>query len=218
MTRLVGADLYDARAGLAGGDALEGGSDRRRRLVAISGGRHRSGRGNLHQRASQCPPSARAPTLVSTARPAWKNPEPEVVLAISSKGAIVGATLGIAEVETFDHFTYSLKVGKKSDDNYFFTVSVNANLPKGRTPGKDERLEDRAKLDQEFQDKQRRLEEKLKQEKQFEKWIYLVPNWTVEPLLKERLQLLVERNAEPRKDESFTNRVDSASESAEPKK
>ena len=49
MTRLVGADLSTLEPGSPARDALEGRADRRRRLVAISRGRHRAGRGNLHQ-------------------------------------------------------------------------------------------------------------------------------------------------------------------------
>ena len=119
----------------------------------------------------------------------------------------------VATLETFDNFTYTVKVGKKSDDNYYFAMTVSADSPKTRTPGKDEKSEDKEKLDKQFQDKQKQLEEKLKQEKPFEKWTYLVSSWTVESLLKERSQLFVEK-----KEESSTNKTDSATETAEPKK
>jgi len=41
----------------------------------------------------------------------------------------------------------------------------------------------------------------LKQEKAFEKWTYLVSKWTVDPLLKERKDLLAEKKEEPKKEE-----------------
>jgi hypothetical protein len=85
-------------------------------------------------------------------------------------------------LDTFDNFTYTLKVGQK-------------------TPGKDEKPEDKDKLDKEFKEKQKKLEEKLSQEKPFEKWTYLVSNWTLDSLLKERSQLLVEKKEEPKKDD-----------------
>jgi len=107
----------------------------------------------------------------------------------------------VATIDTFDNFTYALKVGQKTNDNYPLAITVMASLPKERTPGKDEKAEDKDKLDKEFKEKQKRLEEKLAQEKSFENWVYLVSSWTVDPLLKERSQLLVEKKEEPKKDE-----------------
>ena len=80
-------------------------------------------------------------------------------------------------------------------------VAVTAQIPKERTPGKDEKPEDKARLDKEFKDKQKKLEDKLSQEKAYEKWVYLVSNWTVDSLLKDRAQLLVEKKEEPKKEE-----------------
>ncbi len=110
----------------------------------------------------------------------------------------------VATIDTFDHFTYTLKVGQKTNDNYPVAMTVSAQLPKERTAGKDEKAEDKAKLDKEFKDGQKKLEDKLAQEKSFEKWTYVVSSWTVDPLLKERGQLLVEKKEEPKKEESKT--------------
>ena len=107
----------------------------------------------------------------------------------------------VASVDTFDNFNYTLKVGQKTNDNYPVAMSVSAQLPKERTAGKDEKPEDKTKLDKEFKDKQKKLEEKLVQEKTFENWVYLVSSWTVDPLLKERSQLMVEKKEEPKKEE-----------------
>ena len=60
--------------------------------------------------------------------------------------------------------------------------------------------EDKARLDKEFKETQKKVEDKLSQEKSYEKWVYLVSNWTVDSLLKERAQLLVEKKEEPKKD------------------
>lgn len=108
-------------------------------------------------------------------------------------------------VETFDHFTYTLKVAQKTNDLYPMAVTVTAQLPKERAPGKDEKAEDKDKLDKQFKEQQKKLEEKLAQEKQYENWVYLVSNWTFEPLLKERAQLLVEKKEEPKKDAKATD-------------
>jgi hypothetical protein len=108
----------------------------------------------------------------------------------------------VATIETFDNFVYTVQVGKKTDDdNYRLKVSVSATIAKDRTPGKDERPEDKEKLDKEFQEKVKKLEEKLKQEKSFESWTYLVAKWSIDPILKERKDLLVEKKEAPKTEE-----------------
>jgi hypothetical protein len=88
------------------------------------------------------------------------------------------------------------------------TVTVSADLPKDRTPGKDEKPEENTKLDKEFKDNQKKLQDKLAQEKSCEKWVYLVSTWTLDPVMKERGQLLVEKKEEPKKEEKVsTNSV-----------
>lgn len=104
----------------------------------------------------------------------------------------------VATIETFDGFTYTIKTGKipASEENYALQMNVTGNFPKERTPGKDEKAEDKPKLDKEFTDKQKPLQEKLKNEKQFEKWTYVVPKWTIENLLKDRKDFLAEKKDE----------------------
>jgi hypothetical protein len=106
----------------------------------------------------------------------------------------------VAKIETFDGFRYDVKVGKKLADkeDHFMQIAVNANFPKERTPGKDEKPEDKEKLDKEFKEKLAKQEEKLKTEKAFEQWVYVVPKYTLDPLLKGRQELLKE---EPKKEE-----------------
>ena len=102
----------------------------------------------------------------------------------------------VVTIETFEGFSYTIKVGSKTNDNYYFTVSSSAQFPAERAAGPDEKPEDKAKLDKEFADRQKQLQEKLAAEKNFAPWTYLVTGWTVEPLLKERSQLLVEKKAD----------------------
>ena len=78
-------------------------------------------------------------------------------------------------------------------------LTVTAQIPKERTPGKDEKPEDKARLDKEFKDKQKKLEDKLAQDKTYEKRVYLVSSWTVDSLLKDRSQLLGRRKRSRRK-------------------
>jgi hypothetical protein len=102
-----------------------------------------------------------------------------------------------AVIETFDGLTYTVKIGAKSgEENHYMTVSIAANLAKERVPGNDEKPEDKERLDKDFKEKLSKLEEKIKQEKTYEKSIYLVARWTVEALLKERKDLLMEKKAE----------------------
>jgi hypothetical protein len=112
----------------------------------------------------------------------------------------------VATLETLDGFSYTLKIGKpvggEENANHALQVSVSANLPKERTPGKDDKPEDKDKLDKEFAAKQKPLEEKLKNEKAFEKWTYVVPKYTLETLLKDRKDFLAEKKEEPKKDEA----------------
>jgi len=119
-------------------------------------------------------------------------------------------------INTFDDLTYTLKVGAKKNENYALTIAVAAELSKPRTPGKDEKPEDKAKLDKEFQDKQKKLAEKAAQDKNYENWVYLVSNWTLDPLLKERNQLMAEKKEEPKKEGTSSTNAPSASIAPEP--
>ena len=102
-----------------------------------------------------------------------------------------------ATIETFDGFRYELKIGKPNGDNYPVLVKVSAEFAKERTPGKDEKPEDKTRLDGEFVVKQKQLEEKLTKEKKMEGRPYLVAKFSVDPLLKERSGLFPDKPAEP---------------------
>ena len=121
----------------------------------------------------------------------------------------------VVAIETLDGFSYKLKIGAKTNENYFLTMAVTATLAKERTPGKDEKPEDKTKLDNEFTVKLKKLEEKLAQEKAFEPWTFLVPGWQVDPFVKERSQLLVEKK-EPSKLEGATPKVEEPAPAEKP--
>jgi hypothetical protein len=126
----------------------------------------------------------------------------------------------LVKLETFDNFTYMVKVGKQSgEDNLHLAVAVSADLPKERTPGKDEKPEDKEKLDKEFKEKNEKLAEKLKSEKRFEPYAYLVSKWTVDSVLKDRSHFMVEKKEEPKKDESKSDepKKDEAKKDEKPK-
>jgi len=98
----------------------------------------------------------------------------------------------VLTVETFDGFNYVATIGPKQNENYPVSFSVAANLAAERVAAKDEKPEDKAKLDKEFKDHQAKLAEKLAKEKQFEKWVYQLPTYSIEEILKPRQQLLTE--------------------------
>ena len=133
---------------------------------------------------------------------ALNSPSFNDVLPADTKPAQVGLDKPtVVTLQTFDNFTYTLKVGQKTNDNFPVTFTVTAQIPKERTAGKDEKPEDKTKLDKEFKDKQKKLEEKLAQDKTYEKRIYLVSSWTLDSVLKERSQLMAEKKEEPKKEE-----------------
>ncbi len=98
--------------------------------------------------------------------------------------------------DTSDKFTYTLKIGKATGENYPVAITVAAALAKERIPGKDEKPEDKTRLDSEFTAAQKRLEEKLANEKKAEGRPYLIAKATIDQLLKDRAALLAEKKPE----------------------
>ena len=101
-------------------------------------------------------------------------------------------------LETFDGFTYTAKAGTATGDNYPFTIAITGNFPKARTAAADEKPEDKAKLDKDFADAQKKLADKLAADAKFAKWTYLVSKWTLDSVLKPRADLLVVKPEEPK--------------------
>jgi hypothetical protein len=118
------------------------------------------------------------------------------VLPPDTKPEISGLTnITALTVETADHFTYTAKIGSAQDDVYPVSLTVTADLPTARTAAKDEKPDDKAKLDKAFADQQKMLAEKLAKEKQFAGWIFKVPSYSLSSILKTRSQLFVEPKA-----------------------
>ena len=102
----------------------------------------------------------------------------------------------VVTFETFDRFTYTLKIGAKpTEQSYYMAVAVTADIPAGRVAGKDEKPEDRQKLDMEFQDRTKKFQNKLKQEQALAPWVYVVNSWILDPLMADRGQLLTGNEA-----------------------
>lgn len=87
-------------------------------------------------------------------------------------------------VGTFDGLVYTLKFGKADGDKLPVAVAVAAELPKERTPGKDEKTEDKKRLDDEFAARAKQLAETLAKAKALETRVYLVPKASYDMLWK----------------------------------
>jgi hypothetical protein len=122
-------------------------------------------------------------------------------VATNTAAAELDKPLVTATIENFDGFTYVAKVGAKTgEDNHHFQISVTGQFPKTREPGKDEKPEDKDRLDKEFAVALKTKEDRLKTEQAYGKWIYVVSKWTVDPLMKSRHELLAEKKEEPKPD------------------
>lgn len=98
----------------------------------------------------------------------------------------------VLTIQTFDGFDYVATIRPKKDDNYPVSFAITANLPTARTPGKDEKADDKAKLDKDFQAHQKTLADKLAKESAFTNWVYQMPGYSLDEILKTRSQLLEE--------------------------
>ena len=95
-----------------------------------------------------------------------------------------------ALVRTAAGFEYKIRVGKPgADDNYPIQVAVSGEFPKERAAVKDEKKEDKERLDKEFKEKLAKNEEKLKKEQALAKWTFTINKWSIDPLLKNRSEL-----------------------------
>ena len=113
------------------------------------------------------------------------------VLASESKPQAAGLDKPTTiTVSTEDGFNYIFNAGNEIDQSYALTVSVSANPAGTRTPGKDEKPEDKTKLDKEFQTRHETLEKKLTKEKKLEGRTFLVPKYAIDQLKKNRADLL----------------------------
>ena len=102
--------------------------------------------------------------------------------------------------DTFDGFSYAVSVGDKAEgDLYHLKFTVSADRPKARVAPKGEKPEDKEKADKAFEEQNKAFAEKLEREKKLEAWTYLVPKTSVDPLLRERAQLLPEKKKDEKK-------------------
>src|SRR5207248_574128 len=95
----------------------------------------------------------------------------------------------VLTILTFDHFAYTLKIGvppqRKPDAPYYLSVAVAAHFPaERRPPSHAESSDEKKKSDEEFQEKTKKLRNKLAKESQLaaSQRIFVVESQVVEPL------------------------------------
>ena len=102
------------------------------------------------------------------------------------------------QLTTFDGFKYDFAIGKSGPDHTrYVKFEVGAQLNTTRTPNSNESSEDKKKRDQEFDQKIAQLRQRLESEKKLEQWVFLVPDWNLDQLLKRRDEILAKPNPTP---------------------
>ena len=103
------------------------------------------------------------------------------------------------KAETFDGITYTLHIGNMAGNNYYVAFQVAGEPAKTRVAPKGEKPEDKAKNDKAFEDRRKKLAEQVDREKRLSRWTYLVAKGTIDPLLRDRAQLLPEKKKAAKK-------------------
>ena len=93
--------------------------------------------------------------------------------------------------DTYDNLNYTIKIARKpGGDDYYLTVAVSGEPARTRTPEKGEKPADKERLDKQFDETLKKLDERLKLEKGLAAWTYVVAGKTLEPLIKTRSELV----------------------------
>jgi hypothetical protein len=101
--------------------------------------------------------------------------------------------------QTFDGLKYTVDIGKQADANYYLRFAVSGEPSKTRPPVKNEKAEDKAKNDKEFEERRKKILEKMQGEKKLEAWTYLVSKTSLDPLMRDRQQLMPEKKKPAKK-------------------
>jgi Domain of unknown function (DUF4340) len=101
-------------------------------------------------------------------------------------------------IKAFDGFAYDILLGRQGPDKTrYLQLRVSAELPSVRTPDPKESQEDKKKKDEEFDKKYADLKQRLEREKRFEQWVFLVPDWNLEQILKRRNEIVSKASPSP---------------------
>lgn len=115
---------------------------------------------------------------------------------VSNANKVEGENVTTIVAETFDDLTYTIKVAKqKAGEDYLFNFVLSGAPPKTRTPEKDEKPDEVKRRAEEYEKTVKMLEARSQFEKILGQWVYVMPAKLLEPLLKDRAQMV----AQPRK-------------------
>jgi len=102
------------------------------------------------------------------------------------------------QLKTFDGFKYDFAIGKPGPEKArYVKFEVGAEIDPTRVPGPNESPEDKKKKDQEFDKKIAALRQRLEDEKKLEQWVYLVPDWSLDQVMKRREEILAKPSPTP---------------------
>ena len=104
----------------------------------------------------------------------------------------------VVELETLEGFHYRLEIGGAGpEQTHFLRVKVSANLPETRTPQANETPEEKTKKDAEFTKQLEEWKIRLASEQKLEHWVFLVSDWSLDPLLKARTDFVKKTEPSP---------------------
>jgi Domain of unknown function (DUF4340) len=102
------------------------------------------------------------------------------------------------QLKMFDGFKYDLAIGKSgADKTRYLKFNVSAELNPTRTAAPGESPDDKKKKDEEFDKKLADLRQRLENERKLEQWVFLVPDWNLDQLLKRRDEILAKPSPAP---------------------
>src|SRR3984893_399659 len=99
---------------------------------------------------------------------------------------------------TFDGFKYMVEIGGPGpEQTHFLRFKVSADLPSTRTAESNESPDDKKKKDDEFSKQEDALKTRLAAEEKLQKWIFEVDDFSVEPFLKPRQDIVAKPSPTP---------------------
>ncbi|MCB1231517.1 MAG: DUF4340 domain-containing protein [Verrucomicrobiae bacterium] len=136
------------------------------------------------------------PVKVGSMKNAFSNPRFEdVIVGEEAKEKSPNKTTFV--IQTFDGFTYTVKLGEKTDLNeYFLTYDVTGKFQEKRKPGEEESDEEKKKLDDEFNAHLKELTDKLDAEKAMAGKVFKVRSYVADSLIKKRDEILKKEEAD----------------------
>ncbi len=96
------------------------------------------------------------------------------------------------KIEAGDGFKYDIcfALNAENPGQYHVNIKATAAIPENREAGKDEKPEDKDRLDKEFKAKEEKLREKLDREKSLGKWLYTLSKGDMSSVLDTRKDFL----------------------------